>query len=91
MGEYIGDAGADSEGLRLGEGVLGTWKSMNGNNFVGDVLAGDKVLFFFEVGETFGDFFGDGFRPGDFDGSFDTLGVGNVSGVVFNISLNNGE
>lgn len=87
----MGDEGADADGLRLGEGVLGTWKSMNGNDLVGDVLAGDKVLFFLEVGETFGDFLGDGFRPGDFDGSFDTLGVGNMSGVVFNISLNNGE
>lgn len=60
---------------------------MKGNDFDGEVFAGDMLPFFFEAnGETFGDFFGDNFLLVE-----GFCGGGGFGGKGLIISLNNGE
>lgn len=74
----------DGLALRRGDGVRGDWKSINGNDFEGDVFGGDMLPFFFPFGETFEDFLG----AKRFNG---LLGLGICTTAGFKISVTNGD
>jgi hypothetical protein len=62
---------------------------VNGNDFMGDVLGGDMLPFFFDVGEIFGDFLGDTLR-GDLT-TLTVLATGTGKGLGVNDSFTSGD